>query len=100
MLFTRLLVLVQMDKRGAGSQFRLEPVDLNELASRTIKGLSSWRIKENPPGVYKRRRLSFRATGLSSSGNFNIIDNGIKYTPEGGRVTIEYITRLNMVWSR
>ncbi|HHY82649.1 MAG TPA: cell wall metabolism sensor histidine kinase WalK [Clostridiales bacterium] len=90
-IITDLLVLVQMDKEGAASQFKREPVDLNELARRTIKGLQLLAEQK------KIRLEHFSEEEVVVMGDMlklqqvisNIIDNGIKYTPDGGRVTVE-----------
>ncbi len=90
-IITDLLVLVQMDKRGAGSQFKLEPVDLNELALRTIKGLQLLADQKKIRLEYiSEEEVVVQGDRLKLQQVIsNIIDNGIKYTPEGGRVTIE-----------
>lgn len=91
-IITDLLVLVQMDKEDTGRpRFRREPVHLNELVQRTMKGLQlladqkdiKMELFNDEEVVVPGDRLKLQQV-IS-----NIIDNGIKYTPEGGRVTIE-----------
>ena len=90
-IITDLLVLVEMDKEGADGQFKREPVNLKELVLRTIKGLQLLAAQKNirlellqdEEVVVPGDRLKLQQV-IS-----NIIDNGIKYTPEGGRVMVE-----------
>lgn len=90
-IITDLLVLVEMDKEGAETGFKREPVDLKELVQRTMKGLQllaaqkniSLELARDEEVVVPGDRLKLQQV-IS-----NIIDNGIKYTPEGGKVTVE-----------
>ncbi|NLB40709.1 MAG: cell wall metabolism sensor histidine kinase WalK [Clostridiales bacterium] len=90
-IITDLLVLVQMDKEETGrTHFKREPVLLNELVQRTMKGLKlladqkhiRLELFSEEEVIVPGDRLKLQQVVS------NIIDNGIKYTPEGGRVTI------------
>ena len=90
-IITDLLSLVHLDKDASGAEFKKEPVELTDLAKKTIKGLQLLADQ-------KRIRVElFCEEEVTVTGDklklqqvlSNIIDNGIKYTPEGGRVTVE-----------
>lgn len=90
-IITDLLVLVQMDKESAESSFQREDVNLNELVGRTMKALRlladqkeiSLEMLQEEEVVVPGDKLKLQQV-IS-----NIIDNSIKYTPEGGRVIVE-----------
>ena len=90
-IITDLLVLVQMDKDTAGMRFNRDTVYLNELAQRTIKGLQLLADqKQIRLELYNDEEVMVPGDRLKLQQVIsNIIDNGIKYTPEGGRVTVE-----------
>jgi signal transduction histidine kinase len=90
-IITDLLALVHIDKEASGMEFKKEPVELTGLVQRTIKGLQLLADQ-------KRIRVElFYEEDVTVAGDrlklqqviSNIIDNGIKYTPVGGRVTVE-----------
>nr|PZN10032.1 MAG: two-component sensor histidine kinase [Caldicoprobacter oshimai] len=84
-----LLTLVKIDTEA--EELKQEPVDLVELVHSTLKGLQILAQKKNI------RLETFYDDRLIVSGDAvklrqvvsNIVDNAIKYTPEGGRVTVE-----------
>ncbi|MBM7582665.1 signal transduction histidine kinase [Caldicoprobacter guelmensis] len=84
-----LLTLVKIDTEG--EQLKQEPVDLVELVDSTVKGLQILAHHKNI------RLETFYDDHLTVYGDAvklrqvvsNIVDNAIKYTPEGGRVTVE-----------
>lgn len=91
-IITDLLVLVQMDKEDASRpRFKKEPVVLNELVQRTMKGLKLLADQKNIRlELFSEEEVIVPGDRLKLQQVIsNIIDNGIKYTPEGGRVTIE-----------
>jgi len=90
-IITDLLVLVQMDKEGAVSQFNKEQTSLNELAKRTVKGLQLLaEQKKISLELYAEEEVTVIGDKLKLQQVIsNIIDNAIKYTPDGGRVTVE-----------
>ncbi len=91
-IITDLLVLVQMDKEDSNHpRFKKEPVLLNELVQRTMKGLKLLADQKNIRlELYNEEEVVVPGDLLKLQQVVsNIIDNGIKYTPEGGRVTIE-----------
>ncbi|MGI6004081.1 MAG: ATP-binding protein [Christensenellales bacterium] len=88
-LVTDLLLLAQMDKQGSAFDFRV--VQLDDLLVATVKALvplaKSRNITmlsdiESPAKIMGEEvRLQQMLT--------NLVDNAIKYTPEGGRVRVE-----------
>jgi signal transduction histidine kinase len=99
-IITDLLVLVQMDKDTSGTRFKKEPVELTELTAKTIKGLQLLADqKDILVELYYDEEVTVIGDNLKLQQVIsNIIDNGIKYTPEGGRVTVEvYKTPENAV---
>lgn len=90
-IITDLLTLVQIDKEDAANRFRKELVPLNELVKRTIKGLQLLADQKNiRVELLNEEEVVVVGDKLKLQQVIsNIIDNGIKYTPEGGRVTVE-----------
>ncbi|MDD4680511.1 MAG: HAMP domain-containing sensor histidine kinase, partial [Clostridia bacterium] len=91
-IITDLLILVQMDKEDTvRSRFKKDPVLLNELVQRTMKGLQLLADQKNIRlELFDEEEVIVPGDRLKLQQVIsNIIDNGIKYTPEGGRVTIE-----------
>jgi heavy metal sensor kinase len=91
-LIDQLLSLARSDE-GKGRLVR-EPVDLSELASEVVAGM-------NPLAEERRVSLEWeRAEGVVVDGDrtqlrrliANLVDNGIRYTEAGGRVTVS-VTR-------
>ena len=84
-----LLTLVKIDTEEV--QIDQQPVDLVELVKNTLRGLQI---------LAQQKHISLEAfydDDLTVSGDTvklqqvisNIVDNAIKYTPDGGRVTVE-----------
>ena len=90
-IITDLLMLVEMDKEGADNYFQREPVDLRELVQRTLKGLKLLAAqKDIHLEFFQEEDVIVPGDKLKLQQVVsNIIDNSIKYTPEGGRVTVE-----------
>lgn len=90
-IITDLLALVHIDKETGGIQFKKEPVELTELAQRTVKGLQlladQKRIRVE---LFYEEQVIVAGDKLKLQQVIsNVIDNGIKYTPVGGRVTVD-----------
>ena len=97
-IITDLLILVQMDKEDTvRSRFKKDPVLLNELVQRTMKGLQLLADQKNIRlELFDEEEVIVPGDRLKLQQVIsNIIDNGIKYTPEGGRVTIEVYNTPN-----
>ena len=83
-----LLSLVKMDRAGANLQ--IEKCDIEQMIGKVIKRLSPIADKEHVELVYEVVRhveAEIDETKLSLAIT-NIIENGIKYNHEGGRVTV------------
>lgn len=89
-IITDLLTLVHIDQ--ANTQLKREKIDLNELVKKSIKGLQLLAEKKNinMETTYEDKELTIYGDSSKLQQVItNIVDNAIKYTPEGGRVSIE-----------
>lgn len=90
-IITDLLALVQLDKQSGSTQLSKEPVNLADLVERTLKGLQllaeqkdiTLEISHEDDVVVEGDSAKLQQV-IS-----NLVDNAIKYTPEGGRVSID-----------
>lgn len=84
-----LLTLVKIDTEG--EVLKQEPVDLVELVDSTLKGLQILAHRKNIrlEAFYDDRLTVYGDATRLRQVVSNIVDNAIKYTPEGGRVTVE-----------
>lgn len=90
-IITDLLTLVQMDKDSRNIQLKRDKVELTDLTKKVIKGLQLLADQR-----HITLELYFEEPAEIVGDNMklqqvisNIVDNGIKYTPDGGRVTVD-----------
>ena len=88
-IITDLLSLVKMDDHEELDQ--TEPINLSDLVGKTVKGLGVLAEKKNisldtvlEEGIMTAGEASKLQQAIS-----NLVDNAIKYTPEGGRVMVD-----------
>ena len=83
-----LLNLVKLDNREHG--FNAEPMDLNSLVKDIMKRLTPLAEQKQIELVYEeQRQVDLEADELKLSlAISNIVENGIKYTPDGGTVKV------------
>ena len=88
-IITDLLSLVQMDDNASLDQ--KEPVNLSELVDRTVRSLRVLAKKKDitldtmiEPEVITMGEATKLQQAIS-----NLVDNAIKYTPDGGRVMVD-----------
>jgi len=88
-IITDLLSLVNIDSRN--TQFKKEPVELSQLVSKTTKGLQMLAEKKSiAMEIALEEEVYVLGDGMKLQQVIsNIVDNAIKYTPEGGRVMVE-----------
>lgn len=90
-IITDLLALVQLDKQSGAVQLNKEPVDLAKLAIRTLKSLQLLAEQKNITiGISNDDEVVVEGDSTKLQQVIsNLVDNAIKYTPEGGRVSID-----------
>jgi len=90
-IITDLLSMVNLDQDVNAAEIRKEPVELTSLAKRTIRGMQLLADqKQIRVELFSEETVTVMGDGLKLQQVLsNIIDNGIKYTPDGGRVTVE-----------
>ncbi len=97
-IISDLLQLSQIESRE--SEFEVEPFSAKELAKEVADSLKRTAAKRSqsleinlpshdPKALGNRYRIGQALT--------NLVDNAIKYTPDGGRITIEVLDRENLV---
>lgn len=89
-IITDLLNLVQLDKNVGSAPLKMEPVELTELTRKTIRNLQLLAEQKNiNMELYSDEDVVVEGDGVKLQQVIsNLVDNAIKYTPEGGRVTI------------
>lgn len=90
-IITDLLTLVHMDKANKSVGFKTDPVELTGLAKKTLKGLQLLADQRHiRVELYYEEEVMIIGDSMKLQQVLsNIIDNGIKYTPDGGKVTID-----------
>ncbi|HOB19140.1 MAG TPA: HAMP domain-containing sensor histidine kinase [Candidatus Atribacteria bacterium] len=89
-IITDLLTLVQLDKNVGSTLQKMESVELTELTRRTVRNLQLLaEQKRITMELYSDEDVVVEGDGVKLQQVIsNLVDNAIKYTPEGGRVTI------------
>ena len=91
-IITDLLTLTQMDSQA--SALRIEPLDFTTLCQDTLHALHPTLEKARltlHAELAENVMLSGDASKLGQA-VYNLIDNAVKYTPEGGTITVTLVT--------
>ena len=86
-IITDLLTLTRLD---SGGELRREPVDMSELTNQTIRSLET-QAKQKNQTIESAIQPGLMMNGDRSKLNqviYNLIDNAMKYTPEGGAISV------------
>lgn len=90
----------RLDPETGSYELMCEPTDLAEVAHKVVAGLSAAAEKKQlrlTSAIAREVPLLNVDRAMVSSAFTNLVENAIKYTPEGGRVTVELRIEGNAV---